>query len=380
MHLSRLQSLDFYKNELDTIEDGAFNGLHSLINLELNNNNLGESIFTSVHVFANVSDTLISLSLDRNRIHTIYNDMFRKFTKLERLTMTAGHIENPYGFRGLNSLTNLYLSGIEFDEIIPDVWSEISDTLTHLELHNSNVDSLNENMFVSTPSVTYLSLGNNRIATIHPGAFNTLNSLKDLILYRNRITEEGIKNLRSVQQTLKGLQLWHNRITSIPKDTFQNFTLLQYLGLAENMISRLTLGGFNGLQSLTSLWLSSNAIAVVEHGSFSGLSSLRYLYLQYNLLTTLELTAFSAYCMRPPGKYMLFYLPAYLSKLMKDKMTESTRKHSSRMRTIHFSCSCACPTPRCRSPALDADPLTLDAYPPECRTPRRLTPLDADPS
>ena len=305
MYLSHLESLDLSGNELDTIVDGTFNGLHSLKHLTLALNDLDDSIFTRANVFASVADTLESLYLVPNQISTIYNDMFSRFNLLESLAIAARNIEMPNGFRGLNSLNYLRLIGIQFDEIISSMWGEIGDTLTILSLYQSNIDSLTENMFARTPLLKKLHLGFNRIATIHAGAFNTLNSLENLDFQTNRITEEQIKNIQSVQQTLKELQLLNNWITNIPKDTFQNFTLLQYLGLSHNRISKLISGGFYGLQSLIYLRLDSNAISTIEHGSFIGLSSLRYLHLEDNQLTTLEWTAFGVDCMRPPGKYVI---------------------------------------------------------------------------
>ena len=300
--LTDLESLILDRNQIFLIEDGAFNGLHSLKTLGLESNNLNSSIFTSTNVFANVTDTLTNLFLQGNWIDAIYNDMFGRFTALEHLSITTKDIEEPNGFRGLDLLYNLWVTGLNIEDVGSNPWGQIGDTLTELKLQLNSGESLSENMFERTPMLRYLSLKSSNISTIHPIAFNRLNSLKHISLQVNNISEEELKSLQSVQQTLERLELSNNRIAAIPKNTFHGFAVLRYLSLSSNRISVLISGGFYGLQSLTELDLSHNLISDVEPGSFEGLFSLRELYLIDNLLTTLQWTAFGLNCAPHSGK------------------------------------------------------------------------------
>ena len=310
LDLTNLESLIMDRNQIYFIEDGAFNGLHSLNTLSLKNNNLNSSIFTSVDVLENITDTLTSLFLRGNQFLAIYNDMFNRFTVLQRLSVTAENIEQPNGFRGLDSLRELLVTGIQMMDVGSNTWSQIGDTLIKLELQLESPESLKENMFEKTPMLRYLSLENSSITTSHPTTFNGLNVIEYISLKNNNISEEEIRNLQNVRSTLIRLQLSQNRISTIPKDTFDGFAALKYLSLSSNRISVLMSEGLNGLESLTDLDLSQNAISTVEPGSFEGLFSLRELSLTDNSLTTLEWTAFSLSCTPQSGKYGFRFIKA----------------------------------------------------------------------
>ena len=284
--LSKLQSLSFSGNDVHWIEDGAFNGLHSLTFLSLVNNNLNSSIFIP-NVFTNIADTLTVLGLEQNQITVIYNYVFRNFTALKELYIDAHEIVEPYSFRGLDSLHRLLLQNTKWDEINSTVWSEIGDTLTQFSFNFGSVTSMNKNMFLMMPRLSSLGMSYCNIRTIHPEAFNGLNDLLTLALQHNRISEEQIKNLENVGSTLKNLYLWNNKITAIPKDTFESFVALETLSLTSNQLSQLISGGFRGLPSLTSLNLINNAISTMERGSFEGVSSLKILYLRTNYITAI---------------------------------------------------------------------------------------------
>ena len=305
MDLTSLESLILDRNQITLIEDGVFNSLHSLNKLALESNNLNSSILTSSNALANVADTLTSLFLLGNRFDAIYNDMLSRFTELEQLSITAENIEEPNGFRGLNSLEDLSVTGLHMD-VDSNTWSHIGDTLAKLALQFDSLESLKGNMFERTPKLRYLSLESSNISIFRPTTFNGLNSIEHISLLNNSISEEEIKNLQNVRGTLMRLELSRNRIAAIPKDIFDGFTALTYLSLSSNRISILIEGGFIGLQSLTQLDLSQNAISAVEPGPFEGLSSLRTLYLTDNLLKTLEWTAFSLRCVPYSGKYPIY--------------------------------------------------------------------------
>ena len=197
--LTNLKLLTLDNNQISLIKDGTFNGLQSLKTLGLEINNLNSSIFTSINVFASVTDTLTSLFLQGNWIDTIYNDMFRRFTALEHLSITAEDIEEPNGFRGLDSLQDLWVTGLNRENVGSNPWNQIGDTPIKLKLQFNSGESLNENMFERMPILRYLSLDSNNISTIHPTTFNGLFYLEQISLQVNNISAEEIKSLQSVQ-------------------------------------------------------------------------------------------------------------------------------------------------------------------------------------
>ena len=234
-----------------------------------------------------MAGNLTSLDLHDNSISTIYNDTFSTFTVLGRLVIDANIVERN-GFTSLNSLQELKLRYVKWDEISPSVWSEIGDTVTELSIDDTSIGLMTENMFDMIPRLSFLTMNECSITTIHPNAFNGVNNLWRIILSGNRISEEEMKNLQSLQNSLHSLDLQNNTITAILNGTFKGFSTLEYLNLSGNQISVLVLGGFHGLQSLVSLYLSSNTISAVEPGSFEGLSSLRHLSLAGNNIAAIH--------------------------------------------------------------------------------------------
>ena len=243
LYLRELEDLDLSFNRIVTLHESAFRGLTSLKTLSLNGNNLRSSMFDLTDVFADVSQTLKFLYLDRNEDLVLESNMFSGFPSLEGLSLSALTSFQPGVLKGLQVLQSLSISNQYETRITPSLWLEIGDTLLKLEVSFTELRVLYRNMFVDTSLLERLRLIHNRISEIQPGSFNGLSRLKDLQLYSNELSE-------------------------LNSNTFVGLPLLEGLNVALNRISVVHPGTFRGLVSLRELWLYSNELVTLEWNVF----------------------------------------------------------------------------------------------------------------
>lgn len=101
----------------------------------------------------------------------------------------------------------------------------------------------------------------------------------------NRLTLNIARNAKS----LRLLNLSSNRISTIPSDTFNQFSNLENLKLGDNFLMETYSHYFNGLKQLSVLDLSSNLIHKIEENSFLHLESLLMLNLADNCIINLAI-------------------------------------------------------------------------------------------
>ena len=100
-------------------------------------------------------------------------------------------------------------------------------------------------------------------------------------------------NLTSLTQ----LELWGNKLATLPDNVFDNLTSLTELLLNNNLLTTLPAGVFDSLTSLTRLRLNNNGLTILSAGVFDNLTALEHLDMYGNDLATLpddvfeELTA-----------------------------------------------------------------------------------------
>lgn len=92
---------------------------------------------------------------------------------------------------------------------------------------------------------------------------------------------------------LKVLNVSHNLITTIPRNTFPKLYELHTIDMSHNKLSNIAIAVFQVLFSLRNLLFSYNSLEEIKSGTFGTLPTLLYIDLSYNQLTKISKQAFS---------------------------------------------------------------------------------------
>ncbi|MEW8544952.1 MAG: leucine-rich repeat domain-containing protein, partial [Candidatus Thiodiazotropha sp.] len=166
----------------------------------------------------------------------------------------------------------------------------LSETITYIDVSNSNLQLELGNIALATPNnLTYLLLNKNILWRLN-GTFIGFDNLTFLDLswnYCESISKTVLQNMRK----LRHLNLSTNFLDySLEKDvngeTFQSQTQLKTLDLTNNKIRKLPPGIFDSLIHLQVLNLSQN-ILIELHVRLDHMNKLKFLSLQKNLLETI---------------------------------------------------------------------------------------------
>nr|XP_039252165.1 leucine-rich repeat-containing protein 15-like [Styela clava] len=225
-----LNTIDFCKNNIKYIKDGAFEGLSQLRILNLANNQLNE--ISSTMFFG--LDSLEELSLHNNKIAVLQKESFLGLKNLKILTLTANgimHIDED-AFDGLENLKQLHLDENKLQEIKLGTFSK---------LKNLEVLTISYNKINQWPDFS-------EVPTIH-----TLN------LAHNLLQEFKSTHIGNLSQ-LQNLSLENNSLTSLPEDLFRHNSHLRYLNLEKNYLESIDRLTFSRLCHLETLKLGQNRL------------------------------------------------------------------------------------------------------------------------
>lgn len=70
--------------------------------------------------------------------------------------------------------------------------------LRNLYVDNNQLTSLDDDLFLSNPSIEYINVSNNQIKSVGMRTFEPLTGLKELGFYQNICIDDGAKSIRSV--------------------------------------------------------------------------------------------------------------------------------------------------------------------------------------
>ncbi|XP_063963527.1 slit homolog 1 protein-like isoform X4 [Lytechinus pictus] len=282
LHLPNLKILDLRDNRISVIEDEAFQGASSLVELMLRSNRL--SCITN-ETFTGLKSVRL-LSLYDNAISTIMPGSLDSMKALATLNMLG----NPLNCNCHLSWLPDYLSARQIITGEPRCQepSALQDTpIQTLQRdqftcegndHNSCLPSL------ACPrecacSGTVVRCSRKEL-TLPPRNIPT--GATELYLDSNQLitVPERLSTLKS----LHTLDLSMNQIAMLPDFAFANMTKLSTLILSYNRISCIPSGAFMGLFSLRILSLHGNNISAISEGTFSDFTSLTHLALGGNPL------------------------------------------------------------------------------------------------
>ena len=252
-----LRTLLLSNNTLGTIDLDVFGNLTSLQTLNMSGNNLDENwirpgIFDGLH-------SLIVLDLAGNHIGRLDNGLLDDLTALQVLNLGHNKIHTIATSSFLH-LTNCHV----------------------LNLQRNQLESVQRQTLTGLSMLSLLNLDHNKLHTLHTGALRNATALSSLSLSHNFLTQvpEAVHHSPS----LKVLDLSSNLLGVLKRESLQGLPKLTQLRVGDNELSRLGEGAFVEVPNLEVLDLSKNRFMSLEQETFKDLVLLKSLDLSLNQL------------------------------------------------------------------------------------------------
>ncbi|KAK4318246.1 hypothetical protein Pmani_010740 [Petrolisthes manimaculis] len=185
---------------------------------------------------------------------------------------------------GQKTFQQIHILGGSLKTVEYRVFNSSYDTLTHLDIDNTNLDSFPFTELMLFTQLKYLRLGNNQL---HGFPTLTSSSLQYLYLHGNSITGIELNSL----PLLEMISLHNNSITYLLPGTFTDLPNLYYISLGYNGLQVLEAGTINLQTSSNNVYLYNNDLTSIAEGALVGLKG-GYLSVENNQLTELAEAVF----------------------------------------------------------------------------------------
>ncbi|XP_036084314.1 relaxin receptor 2 [Rousettus aegyptiacus] len=261
-----------------------------------------ECVHAGLTSVPSVSSNVTLLSLKKNKIHSLPDRVFIKYTELNKIFLQHNcirHISRK-AFWGLHNLQILYLNHNCITALRPGVFKDLHQltwlilddnpitrisqqlftglhSLFFLSMVNNYLEALPKQMCARMPQLNWLDLEGNGIKRVTNSTFLSCNALTVLFLPRNQIDFVPEKTFSSLKN-LGELDLSSNMITELPAHTFKDLKLLQKLNLSSNPLLYLHKNQFESLKQLQSLDLVRIEIPNINTHMFQPMRNLSHIY------------------------------------------------------------------------------------------------------
>nr|XP_033781942.1 extracellular matrix protein 2 isoform X2 [Geotrypetes seraphini] len=284
---STLEEVKINENNLQVIDEHNLEGLHNLVTLELEGNQLSEGNIDPLafkplkrlsylrlgrNKFRTIPQGLPTsiqeLYLDNNQIEEISEMCFNKTTNIHTIVLKNNNLEEsriaPLAWIHHENLESIDLSYNKFFHVP----SYLPKSLVHLILIGNMIERIPGYVFGHMePGLEYLYLSFNKLASdgIDPVSFHgAYHSLRELFLDHNELTTVpiGIEDMRA----LRILRLNNNKIRSVPPDfvcgAYEEDSNLDYLYLENNFIQTRDISpyAFSCIRSYSNIFLKPQKI------------------------------------------------------------------------------------------------------------------------
>ena len=251
-NLWKLQYIDLKHNLLTSLQDGVFDCLQSLNYLDLSANRISD---IGLHVFSNRSDllNLSSIDLTDNLLPSLQDGIFDGLKSIYNLNLGGNRISG-IGLNVFSNHSNLWnLSSINLQgNLLTSLQGGLFDgleSLGHLYLSGNRISDIDLSVFSNRSNLRnlkYIEFNANLLTSLQDGIFDGLNSLYILDLSRNLISGIGLNvfSNRSNLSNLSSINLKGNLLTSLQGGLFDGLESLGQLDLSENRISDIDLSVF----------------------------------------------------------------------------------------------------------------------------------------
>ncbi|XP_062539989.1 protein artichoke [Armigeres subalbatus] len=286
--MKKLMVLDFEQNEVATIEEYAFYGLH-LVKLNMKGNRLERIPETGL---VGLEDSLAELDISENRLKQFPTSALKRLENLRSVRLSMNEInslEQDDSYTRFGSLVFLDLSLNNFVELYSDVFGAFPYVKT-LSLYNNFIELVHRDSFVSLKELQSLDLSHNRIVFVDAEVFAANRKLHTVDLSHNHI--HYVSGVFANLPLLREIFLSENNILELTDDCFSNSSSIKVIYLENNSIQRLDAEALSSLSNLEQLYLSGNHIRRVPMGFFETTAKLQSLSLDNNLISELDVRVF----------------------------------------------------------------------------------------
>ncbi|XP_014472147.1 PREDICTED: toll-like receptor 3 [Dinoponera quadriceps] len=259
----------------------------SLGQLDFSENLLEEIPSTDVWPTMNA---LLSLDLSRNRLaDNLQDGSFENLLTLRNLDLRANNITRPpwQALGSLSSLQYLYLQDNHLTKLEKAAFGRLP-IVFELNLANNKINNVTSRAFEGLLQLLTLNLTNNNISHIPNGAFQGLVSLRTLDLSHNKLEKLDNKTHGLLDDclSLERLNLSHNKVSFITRKTLPNDPWIPYrlkdVDLSYNTMPVVTFDLIAGAKKIQCLNLSHNNINEIRRYVIGNLTALQTLDLSYN--------------------------------------------------------------------------------------------------
>lgn len=300
--LNALQRLDLSHNSIHTV---ALEGMHNLMEVNLNQNQLSDLTFlgplnrlkilraenndlkTIRRLDFGHDSQLETLDVAINFIGGVEPRSFDDLSHLQTLNISHNTIKNLSFFSILTQLQNLTTLDVSFNalqEIAPLQLFKLN-SLRHLNLSDNFLLELGDKALTGLFSLKHLQLNDNRLKRLHRNAFSQLFDLEYLDLSSNQLQELDTNLFTIPGRRLKRLFLRDNKLQSIDENLFSNSRSLVQLDLSGNTIKSLMPHTFRPLVNLRIVHLDRNKLESFSMRQIKESQQLRVIFLNDNRLT-----------------------------------------------------------------------------------------------
>lgn len=251
---SNLNQLDLMSVSLKNFSKKSFDNCNSIVSIKLSYNKLQDipdRTFSKCRV-------LKRLDLSFNMIFEMSDRSLDGLDNLEFLNLNSNPVK--FASRALSSLINLKTLYLQNFQLNTTTDFRVFQYLVNLE----TID-------LSCVHSTFDQVKN---------LINLLRKLKEIILTFNYYSIVDFKFLS--QFDLRVLRLDSNILSSIPPNTFENYTNLLVLSISLNYITSLSYETFVGLHNLDQFYIGNNNIAVIPEITFDHFEELTIMDISYN--------------------------------------------------------------------------------------------------
>ncbi|CAH2058187.1 unnamed protein product, partial [Iphiclides podalirius] len=262
-----LQGLVISSGDIRRVQQGAFSSISAtLLALGLPNNQL-PSVPTEA---LNHLMHLDRLDLSSNKIHMLDASSFKGIKNLTYLDISDNQLTDisPDAFKPLSKLSVLRLRG---NLLKVSALSSLKDAhyLRELDISSNALEGpLGPTTVPPLSFLNILHLSDNTFASIRRGALSGLNNLTHLNLHNNQVDVLEDYAFRHLTN-LTHLDLSHNEIVAVSGASLAQLINLVHLDLSHNFLRSLSAEPLKTLRCLTDLLLHDNDIAMIDDGALS---------------------------------------------------------------------------------------------------------------
>uniref|UniRef100_A0AC35U6X4 LRRCT domain-containing protein n=1 Tax=Rhabditophanes sp. KR3021 TaxID=114890 RepID=A0AC35U6X4_9BILA len=308
-----LKRLSFIHNDLQTIDENAFDGelLESLEELEIRRNDLDSVPIVGLSRLRSLN----LLSLAENSITLLDDNVFLHYESrksLRTLDLSMNHIKtiNDNAFLGLENIVTLLLDRNQIVKFPTEALLSIPSVeqiglsvnkiksieeeslnlpaLKSLSVEVNQIKLISRESFVGIPNLIYLYMGSNQLTYIDEEVFIHLTNLKVLALSNNPgIKELAPKSFKYMTNIIR-LDLSQCSIKKIADSTFTHTPKVKVILLSGNQLSQISNRAFSSLKKIETIRLNNNQLSTIENGAFANLKTLKILDLSNNKLSVIN--------------------------------------------------------------------------------------------